>query len=253
MKYYSWVISNMYGYLFGFKFLVPIHHQIVNLSLHAIGYDNSYMKSWTGEESFVRYLVSKHNIMVCLDVGANIGNYTKILLKNNVGHIYAIEPTKSSFECLNNVDSTRVTKIRAAISDYYGEATIYSDGDRDEKASLDRNVRDAAGEPVSVMRVSDIVSAYSIQQIDFIKIDTEGYEFEVIKGFGDSRPKFIQFEFNIYHLYRKYTLLDITLLLPRYRFYRLLPHDIVKINPKKYINNIFMFSNIVAVRDDILI
>jgi len=61
-------------------------------------------------------------------------------------------------------------------------------------------------------------------------------------------PKHIQFEFNINHLYRNVTILELSQLLPDYEFYRLIPNGWIKINPAKYLNNIFMFSNYVAVR-----
>lgn len=251
MKYFAWVFFNVYGYLFGFRFLAPLHHAIANISLHAMGYDNSYRNSWTGEEWFLKEIVSPSNPRVCFDVGANVGNYTRMLLKYCEATIYAIEPTRTSFEALKNIKDPRVIAIKAAAADFNGESIIYSKGDKDEKASLDIKVRGGNEEHVTVVTVEALAKKYSINEIDFIKVDTEGYEREVLKGLGAHRPKFIQFEFNIHHLYRNCTILELTSLLSAYTFYRLLPHGMVKINPKKFVDNIFMFCNIVAIRDDL--
>jgi len=63
----------------------------------------------------------------------------------------------------------------------------------------------------------------------------------------EQRPKYIQFEFNIFQLHRGYSLHDLATLLEGYRFYRLLPRGWVPIDPQKFVNNVYMFSNIIAV------
>jgi hypothetical protein len=142
----------------------------------------------------------------------------------------------------------RVIKLKTAIADFNGEAILYSKIGVDEKASLDKNVRRGNEENVTVLTIQTIAKKYGIHDIDFLKIDTEGYEKEILKGLGDLRPAFIQFEFNICHLYRKQTLYEIIQPLSNYEFYRLLPHGWLKIDPRKFLNNIFVFCNIIAVR-----
>jgi hypothetical protein len=103
--------------------------------------------------------------------------------------------------------------------------------------------------------LDELVARENIQRIDFIKIDTEGFEREVARGMQktlkDLRPKFVQFEFNIMQLRRGYTVLDMEQLLPGYTLWRLLPHGWLKVDPQAFAGNIFMFQNIVAVRSDI--
>jgi FkbM family methyltransferase len=220
---------------------------IINLSLHGLGYGNMYVDSWTGEEWFVKKVLSPTNPKICFDVGANIGKYTQMLLYYTQADIYAIEPSTSSFKKLENLVG-RVIKLKTAIADFNGEAILYSKIGVDEKASLDKNVRRGNEENVTVLTIQTIAKKYGIHDIDFLKIDTEGYEKEILKGLGDLRPAFIQFEFNICHLYRKQTLYEIIQPLSNYEFYRLLPHGWLKIDPRKFLNNIFVFCNIIAVR-----
>lgn len=50
---------------------------------------------------------------------------------------------------------------------------------------------------LQVKRADEYIHANNIQTIDFLKIDTEGYELKVLKGFGESLSivKIIQFEY----------------------------------------------------------
>lgn len=50
---------------------------------------------------------------------------------------------------------------------------------------------------VPIDTIQNYCNVFDIKQIDFLKIDTEGYDFEVIKGCGEellSKIKYIQFE-----------------------------------------------------------
>lgn len=252
-SHYFWTFSNLYGYLCGTRWLAPLHHAFLNLSLHGLGYDNS---RFTGEEYFITHELARHDIQVCIDVGANVGAYTTMLIRYLPCTVYAIEPSSSSFTALTQSVSRnpRVTTINAAIGEKNGSGTLFSRHELSEKASLTPTPGDKTPlqETVSIKTLDTLVKEFSIERIDFIKIDTEGYEREVFLGMQDTlrrlQPKFIQFEFNHVHLYRGTTLYDLSLLLEGYAFYRLLPRGWVKIDPRSHTSNVFMFCNIVAKR-----
>jgi FkbM family methyltransferase len=48
-----------------------------------------------------------------------------------------------------------------------------------------------------IRKATDYIDEHTIPRVDLLKIDTEGYEFEVIKGFGDylKNVQWIQFEY----------------------------------------------------------
>ena len=65
------------------------------------------------------------------------------------------------------------------------------------------------------------INNYPIRCIDLIKIDTEGYEFEVLKGLKDklSIVKFLIFEHHYDDMLNKgYTFRDVNVLLKNYNF-----------------------------------
>jgi FkbM family methyltransferase len=253
-KHIFWVVSNVFGYAFGFRFLAPIHHAVVTLGLHALGYDNAHPLSSSGEEWFIKKVLARSDAGVSIDVGANVGDYAALLLWYTKGTVYAIEPLSSTFATLQKKASDRMHVSRCAIAEFDGTAQIFSQAEGWQGATLSKELvqTKTISEEVPVMTLDSFVEKNNIQNITFIKVDTEGHEKEVFLGMQKilkkSPPKFIQFEFNILHLTRGHTLLSLTQLLPDYTFYRLLPHGMVKIDPEKYINNIFMFSNIIAKR-----
>ena len=246
LKHTFWIIANKYGRIFSRAWLIHIHHAILIFVLHGLGYDNTFRPSFTGETWFIKNVLRKHKPSVCIDVGANIGNYSKKLIDYTDAKVYSIEPSSSSFEELSK--KCKDNCFNFAVADFNGEATLYSKEEKSETASLDPAVSDGGGEKVKVITLEKFVHDQGIEVVDFLKIDTEGYEKEVIKGMGSLQPKLIQFEFNLLHLRRHCTLYDICELLPNYSFYRLLPNGWVKIDKNSFVNNIFMFSNFIAVR-----
>ena len=74
---------------------------------------------------------------------------------------------------------------------------------------------------LKVETLKNYISEKKINSIDFIKIDTEGYEYEILKGLGDSiiDVKYILFEHHYDNMIQKnYTFTDINNLLKEYNF-----------------------------------
>ena len=92
--------------------------------------------------------------------------------------------------------------------------------------------------------------------IDLIKIDTEGYEYNVLLGghilIATAKPRFIQIEYNLHQLFIHQTLYSISLLLSGYKVYQLLPHGrgLFHIDHTRPERNIYHYSNFVFVRND---
>ena len=117
VRQFFWIIQNAWGYLFGFPALAPLHRAMVNLGLHGLGYDNMLFSSWTGEEWFITHILAPTNPRVCIDVGANVGNYTRLLLKHTGSQIYSIEPSQTALSHLSKINNERVIIINSAIAD----------------------------------------------------------------------------------------------------------------------------------------
>jgi FkbM family methyltransferase len=124
---------------------------------------------------------------VWLDAGAHIGCFS-LWAADKVKHIYAYEPAQESFDLLvhnlkqNNI--TNVTPIRAAIRHDDAKTTSFFIG----ASSMGYKMKPTRGrEEVTVPaeNINDILEKYP--DINALKIDIEGAEYDVFKAMEDKR------------------------------------------------------------------
>ncbi len=142
--------------------------------------------------------------MVCVDIGAHIGLFTTYMAAQTKGKVHSFEPTPSSLEVLNdtvriNGLSNFVTIVPAAVSDKRGKTTFFIS---DMEASVINSMVDVdlgagnqrKGYEVDVISVDEYAKDNNLK-IDFLKIDAEGVELQVLEGaehtFRQNRPKAI--------------------------------------------------------------
>ncbi len=141
------------------------------------------------------YEKEAHNILkklikdkaTILDIGANKGWYSVIFAKvANDGVVYAIEPTTSAFEELEeNVKINNLTNVvtcKVAFSNYSGKGRMTIPFDHSALAYLELQSNDENRNEVNVMTLDDFVREKEISSVDLIKIDAEGSEYNIIMG-----------------------------------------------------------------------
>ena len=260
------IFSRLYVFIFGRKSLQFINDTILSLSLYAKGYKNYGSFKDTGEENFIDMISGE--IRVCLDIGANIGNYSKLLINKTNAKIYAYEPLEKSFDELKKIKEKHKDRFfieKLALGNEDGIKKISSANDKSEKASFEKNLdklsfidKDNLREfDVSIKKLDSLNFFNSHSKVDFLKIDVEGYEYEVLLGgkkFIDfNSPKFIQIEINWHQLFKKVNLFEFCKLLNDYEIFKILPHGkkLIFIDPTRPENNILHLSNFVFIRKDI--
>lgn len=198
-------------------------------------------------------------VQTVFDVGANRGNWT-IQFKNDHpnSHIYSFEPIPETFEFLKQKtkDLKDVQVLNLAISDsndslefnYYPNNSYFSSiynhsliGQTVEKRWVD------------AIKGDDFCSEFSVGFIDFLKIDAEGSEPRILKGFQkmiESRKiKMIQFEYGELSIQSKFLLIDYYELLKKNGFVlgKIYPNFIDFSDYDKTKEN-FILSNFLAVQ-----
>ncbi len=125
---------------------------------------------------------------VFVDVGANIG-YFSILAASIVGEqgaVFAFEPDPDNYGLLcanaqlNGFDSN-IVAVEAALTDREGEGRLFLSEDNlgDHQVYVGDEQRNSV--PIVLLRGCDYLAA-RIEQLDLLKIDTQGSEFQVIEG-----------------------------------------------------------------------
>ncbi len=147
---------------------------------------------------------------VAVDVGANVGWHT-LLMANQVGElgrVFAVEPNPSvrrrleNHLKLNGLSQVAVLAVALAAED--GSADFWGPGAGAPESGdghLLANAGDSPGDVVRVQtrRLDSIAAEASIQRLDLIKIDVEGFEWDVLRGGEAALARFrphIVFEFN---------------------------------------------------------
>lgn len=170
-----------------------------------------------GEKVFVKSLIeffNKHfyDQIIMFDVGANTGEYTKMLLDNSIhlnkgASIHVFEPTGSCYQILEErfADCNRVILNKKAVSNDRRTACIYYDKPLSGLASLYKRNLDSfliemnQSEIVETIRLDDYIENSGVGHIHFVKIDIEGHEMAAFEGLGAYMRgdfiDFIQFEY----------------------------------------------------------
>jgi FkbM family methyltransferase len=186
--------------------------------LNRIRADNDYDPRSNGEywalQEIKRQFQGK--AVVIFDVGANVGDWTREAAAglSTGSAIYGIEPTRATFEryreaAASSPAAAKIHPIHAALSDRDGQGTIYVDGDLLTTNSLHEHrlterqaetpLHGKKVETTPLMRGDTLCREQGIERIHFLKIDVEGHEVPVLRGFEDMLSRkaidYIQFEY----------------------------------------------------------
>ena len=128
--------------------------------------------------------------MVFLDVGANIGAYSLFAAKrvSPGGKVYAFEPQHETFaRLIHNIELNEFDNIIAehcAVGCTEGEVEIVKDSDTAKSyvKSFALLEGDNQLERCPVATIDGCLGHGSVERVDYLKIDVEGVEYNVLKG-----------------------------------------------------------------------
>ncbi len=268
MKIFNF-FSYIYIFIFGRKFFYCFNLILLKLVLKSIGYQNFGNFHFTGERKFIKSL-KRFNPKLCVDIGAHTGNYSNLLFNELKCKVISFEANSYSFKELEKLKKNfkpNFYPYNYAISNKNKNIYLYYGSKLSQLASLHKNlsrINFIKNKNKNKKLVKGITldtffekNKKKFKSIDFIKIDTEGHEYEVLLGAKKTikkfKPSFIQIEFNWHQLYKNNTLLSIHQLLQNYEAYRILPlgGTVIKIDTNRPENNIFHLSNIVFINKKI--
>lgn len=131
---------------------------------------------------------------IVMDVGANIGQYALLASKlaGSEGYVYAFEPGESLLLTLRrNIvlnASNNIEVLPVAVGNDKGRYSYYPPSSTDNQGTGSL-IHDPTGKSrsttpiqVNMVRLDDFCEERKINNVDFIKIDVEGFDLEVLKG-----------------------------------------------------------------------
>ncbi|MDC3125836.1 FkbM family methyltransferase [Candidatus Pelagibacter sp.] len=157
-----------------------------------------------------------NNISILIDVGSHKGEYINSIKKKfKIQSIYGFEPNPDIFKILKkNTLDKNINIFNYGISDENGKINFYKNLET-SSSSINKLNKDSkyykkkyfllnffnfkeveTRIDIDVIRLDDFIKSQKIYIIDLIKIDTEGFEFKVLKSLGEKiqNVKIVHFE-----------------------------------------------------------
>lgn len=144
------------------------------------------------EQIFSRFIQETSTVF---DVGANIGTHALLAAKiASRGRVFAFEPGQKAFQNLRENSklntASNLVPIFGAVYTKSGTMELFEHVRSNEKnfllthdivepSSEDKNSR------VPVYRLDDVMQERSVQEVNFLKIDVEGAELDVLHSLGE--------------------------------------------------------------------
>ncbi len=239
------------------------HVSLTGLNVGGGGDYNSSGEKWALEYINDTVLKHKENAVI-FDVGANVGGYTTMLLSVfNNPVIHCFEPADETFKCLNNAhgEKENVLLNKFGLSDVNSRGRLYYDEEKSGMASIHKRELGWLGmdfeksEEIQLETLDHYCSNKNIEAIDFLKMDVEGNELNVLKGAEETLRKgsirVMQLEFGGANVDSRTYFKDFwNLLSPEYHVFRLLRDGLYSIERYDETLEVFVCTNYLFIKKD---
>lgn len=164
--------------------------QIVGMTLRKRGVERQEFLEMV-KEIFFRHVYNPDGFEigendVVVDIGANVGVFTIFAATKTKNKVYAYEPYIRNFEVLkkNTKGFSNVKCFSFAVSKKSGKEKLYLDGDYTVGILFNRNIHGKLKKYVEVTTTSleKIFEDNKLKKIDFLKMDCEGSEGDILKS-----------------------------------------------------------------------
>lgn len=170
---------------------------------------------WGGEIQLMDKL-QKFKFNTIFDVGSNIGEWTKMVRERQpFANVHCFEPVPEVFQRLIpavHCDKVMVNPFGLSSQCELRDMLFDHDNDRLTTPCLEMARVQPEVRPLIMLDGDNYCKSRKVETIDFLKIDTEGHEYQVLKGFKEMLDAhkicIIQFEYGYANVLTKDLLID---------------------------------------------
>jgi FkbM family methyltransferase len=239
---------------------LKIHNQTHCILGYALGEDAEVTDDLNSENWLIQQYA--HSSKVFVDVGANRGDWTALFLQESKGPRRGLlfEPVPELAAKLKErfQDQCGIEIVNAAISDQEGQMEFFVEPGDGKTSSLARGATSprARKYAVSVTTLDTAAKKAGLSGIDFLKIDAEGYDLNVLKGaqglLARHAINVLQFEYGVAWPHANNTLATALALLHVYEYstYLLRSKALYRFDYQKY-GEYFRYSTFVAASPEV--
>ena len=212
---------------------------------------------YSGELHTIKKLKKHKGQMVVFDIGANVGDWSKFVISeyHNIDYqLHMFEPAISTFKQLktNIKNSDNHVFHNLALGDVRKTSTLFYDHETQGCASIVIKNADLS-EQIDIKTLDEFCEEKHINNIDFLKMDVQGYEYNILLGaenmLAKGKIQYIQFEFDAPNIEQRLFFKDFwELLHDSFDIYKCLYDGLVKINEYSYELENFRCLNYLAVK-----
>lgn len=164
----------------------------INQLIHKIGFD--IRRFPTRDYRILLKYLKDNNVYDCFDVGANTGQYAKLLRSSGfTGKIYSFEPQSKAFEQLSksSAGDSQWAVYNIGLGDKDGNSIINISKNSVSSSILDINsflVKTApeteyiSKEEIKINRLDTFLQEINFKRRFFLKIDAQGFESKILEG-----------------------------------------------------------------------
>lgn len=216
----------------------------------------------SGESQVIARFISAANVV--FDVGANAGDWTaEVLSQGHEVEVHLFEPIPQEYKKLIHNLDTQVISHNLAVGKKEEVKTFYHYEVNPLLSTLYRRVDVEKQMPIGVPKeitvltttIDNYCQRHNIKRINFLKIDVEGGELDVLYGaehfLATGRIDYLQFEYGGTYLDAKITLKEVCEYLHRFRYaiFKILP-DSIEYKPAFLPEDEnYQFSNFLAINE----
>jgi FkbM family methyltransferase len=129
-----------------------------------------------------------------IDVGANVGLFTKLALDNRAERVIAVEINRDAIKTFKSIHGESVKIIEKAIAGHDGTLEVFTSPENSIITSINRdNVGDSILNSVECITLNTLISQNNIESISLLKIDVEGAEYDIFRELSIENLKKCQF------------------------------------------------------------